>query len=163
MPDHRREPGRAVADRVPWSGRTKKRHLFLRPKKVPAQKNRAPGSPARCGTQGKNPGTFVCSSTLEKCKSTISTLTGVSPLPLGLPPPAITPGCSVIIAQHRGDRLKSPPLSYQHREFPITGKGILQKPFSKKNRSGGMRTRGEHMSPLVVLFLYSYGTNRIPG
>ncbi|MDD1697034.1 MAG: hypothetical protein LUQ36_01595 [Methanoregula sp.] len=44
--------------------------------------------------------------------------------------PAIIPWCYVIIAQRRGDRLMSPPSSFQHREFHINGKGILPSLFA---------------------------------
>ena len=44
-------------------------------------------------------------------------------------PDVITPGCYVIIAKRRGGRggqALFPPSSYQHLEFPINVKGILQ-------------------------------------
>jgi hypothetical protein len=70
-----------------------------------------------------------------KCSITIYTLEGFHPRYCGSPDTIKPNRCSVNIAQGRGgmgEQALSPPLSYQHLEYHINGKGIQQSHKIKK-------------------------------
>ena len=102
-------------------------------------------------------------STLEKYSIPSNTLKVFSLPPLFLPRCDKPPNnCNAIIAERRGvpgTQARSPPSSYQNREFHRKGKGILQSPknlwfygeekcYVPKNRS--IQSTGMGMTPLIM-------------